>query len=157
MAIADTARLAERIHPPLLEVDLAVALRAAARERRDPGHRRRPSRRLPAARRVDGLPLCLEALDGAEGVEARGSPKCGTRPGGSTSTSSSARARKTPELGCLVDRVRRLGGSMMISSSPGRALASAASLPVPRWTLPRALGEVEDDRLDALVDRCLPR
>ena len=34
-AIADTARLADRIHPPLLEADLAVALRSALTEARN--------------------------------------------------------------------------------------------------------------------------
>ncbi len=129
-AIADTARLAERIHPPLLEVELAVALRAALASAAIPVTVDVPPVAYPRHVALTVYRLCLEALDGAEGVE-RAAVEVRDEAGRVDVDVELGGARKTPELGCLVDRVRALGGSLTISSSPDGARVSA-SLPVPR-------------------------
>jgi len=129
-AIADTARLAERIHPPLLEADLAVALRSALGSAAIPVTV--DVARSTYARHVTltVYRVCLAALAGAEGVE-RAAVEVRDEVGRVDVDVELTGARSSPELGGLVDRVRALGGSLTISSSPDGARVRA-SLPVPQ-------------------------
>ena len=129
-AIADTARLAERIHPPLLEADLAVALRSALATASIPVTVHVAHVAYPRHVALTVYRLCLEALDGAEGVE-RAAVEVRVEAGRVDVDVELTGARSSPELGRLVDRVRALGGSLTISSSPDGALVRA-SLPVSR-------------------------
>ena len=130
VAIADTARLAERIHPPLLEADLAVALRSALASAAIPVTVDVPSVAYPRHVALTVYRVCLAAVAGAEGVE-RAAVEVRDEADRVDVDVELTGARESPELGGLLDRVRALGGSLTISSSPDGARVSA-SLPVPR-------------------------
>jgi signal transduction histidine kinase len=129
-AIADTARLAERIHPSLLEADLAVALRSALASAAIPVTIDVARSTYPRHVALTVYRVCLAALAGAEGV-ARAAVEVRDEAGRLDVDVELSGARGTPELGGLVDRVQALGGGLTISSCPGGARVRA-SLPVPR-------------------------
>ncbi len=130
-AIADTAKLARRIHPPLLEADLAVALRSAL------GAAAIPVTVDVAAgsayQRHVALTcyfVCLEAVARTVGTERAAVTVRDERERVDVEVVLTG-GQGPPELAGLVDRVQALGGSLTTSSGEDGARV-LASLPVSR-------------------------
>ena len=131
-ALDETAQLAQRIYPPLLEAGgLAAALRSAAASA--------------------GIPASVEVAAGASyPARGRGGPstgaasrrsstpapahgrrsRCETRTERSPSRSSRTAPAPVQELERLRDRVEALGGRLTIRSEPGRGTRVSGSLPL---------------------------
>ena len=137
-ALDETAQLAQRIYPPLLETGgLAAALRSAA-----------TSIGIPlsvAVERAEGCPsevlrtvylCCLEALEHAD-ADARGTVRVRCEEGAIAfeiveegGRSVVAAARSNAGLDRLRDRVEALGGRLAYESKPGRRIRISGSLPL---------------------------
>ena len=130
-ALDETAKLAERIYPPLLDAGgLAAALRSAA-----------VSAGVPASVEVTsaaGYPpevaaavylCCLEALEHA-GAGTRATVSVGDAEGELTFEVIGDDDGSDGEFERLRDRVEALGGRLTIRSEPGRGTRVSGSLPL---------------------------
>ena len=130
-AIADTAKLAARVHPPLLEADLAVALRSALAAAAFPVTV--DVHAVGAFRSHVALTcylVCLEAVTRSESAE-RAVVTVREEEGRVDLEVVLTGGQGPPELAGLVDRVQALGGSLTTSSRADGARV-VASLPVSR-------------------------
>ena len=133
-ALDETAQLAQRIYPPLLEAGgLAAALRSAAIEGRDLRLRRGRSRRELPARVRGRRSTCAASRRSSAPARERGRrSRCVTR----TERSPSSSSRTAPALSAgpdrLRDRVEALGGRLTIRPEPGRGTRVSGSLPLAR-------------------------
>jgi signal transduction histidine kinase len=129
-ALAETARLAERVYPPLLDVDLAVALRSTLATASIPVVVDVP----PGARypRPVTRTIQLSCLRMLEHVAGDASATVAVRDDGREVVFevmiAGARSRE-PELDGLRDRIEALGGRLTIVSEPGRAVRFSGSMP----------------------------
>jgi signal transduction histidine kinase len=139
-ALDETARLAQRIFPPLLEAGgLAAALRSAAVSIGIPAS-------VEVATGASDSPevlrtvyfCCLEVLEHA-GDGARASVTVREEQGALAfdvvedgAGSAAVGASSDAELERLRDRVEALGGQLMIQSEPGRGARVSGSLPLSR-------------------------
>jgi signal transduction histidine kinase len=130
-AIADTSKLAERIHPPLLEVDLAVALRSALSAAAIPVTVDVPAgTAYPQHVALTCYLACLGAVARTDGAE-RAAVAVREEDGRVRLEVVLAGAPTPPELGSLADRVEALDGELAVSSGDGE-IRVLASLPVSR-------------------------
>jgi signal transduction histidine kinase len=132
-ALAETARTAERIYPPLLEAGLAVALRAAFATAPVPvavdvG----PGDRYPPAIARTVYRCCLEAVAHAAAGSRATVDVRETAEGVAFEVVVDQDRAVDPGLGGLKDRVDALGGRLTITSQPGGEARVAGLLPLSR-------------------------
>ena len=135
-ALDETAQLAQRIYPPLLEAGgLAAALRSAAASAGVPASvevTAGASATRPRSPRTVYL-CCLEALEHAarrRGRRDHGATR--TRGRSSFEVVADARCGSDAELDRLRDRVEALGGRLTIGPEPGGGARVSGSLPLSR-------------------------
>ena len=131
-ALDDTARLAQRVYPPLLDADLAVALRSALATSAIPAAVDvKPGARYPQAVARTIQLSCVQTL---EHVSAEARATVSVRDEGRDVVFEvrieGARPREL-ELDGLRDRVEALGGQLTIVSEPG-AVCVRGSMPLTR-------------------------
>lgn len=132
-ALDETAQLAQRIYPPLLEAGgLAAALRSAAVTAGVPASVEVTANASypPEVARTVYL-CCLEALEHA-GAEARATITVREEEGAIAFEIVEDGAASDSGLDRLGDRVEALGGRLTIRSEPGRGTRVAGSLPLSR-------------------------
>jgi signal transduction histidine kinase len=132
-ALDETARLAQRIHPPLLVAGgLAAALRSAAVSAGVPASVEVTANASypPEVARTVYL-CCLEALEHAN-AEARATITVREEEGAVAFEVVGDGAGSYSGLDRLRDRVEALGGRLTIRSEPGRGTRVAGSLPLSR-------------------------
>jgi signal transduction histidine kinase len=139
-AIDETAQLAQRIYPPLLEAGgLAAALRSAAVSTRVPARVEvAASRSYPPEVAGTVYLCCLEVLEHA-GSGARATVTVRDEEGALAfevledgTHSEAAAAGSDAGLNRLRDRVEALGGRLTIRTEPGRGTHVSGSLPLSR-------------------------
>jgi signal transduction histidine kinase len=137
VALAELRELARGIHPAVLsQAGLAAAIEAVIERQPMVVDPQLPDHRFPAATEATAYSIICEALDNASQhaaatrVRIRGHEEIGLLTieieddgrGG-------AQVRTGGGLGGLIDRVRALGGDLMISSPPGRGTLLVAAIP----------------------------
>ena len=132
-ALDETARLAQRIHPPTLEArDLAVLLRSAATGAGIPATVDVPGGGHYPPEVVMTVYVCwLEAVEGAGG-ETRATIDVGEGDDALTFWIVGNVTRSRAELDHLRDRVEALGGTLTTTSAPGGGTRLFGSLPLAR-------------------------
>jgi len=134
-ALVETAQLAQRVYPPLLEAGLAVALRSAlatAAISIPVAVDVAPSARYPHTVARTIYLCCLEILEHAE-TGARATVTVRDEPAGVVFDLVVNGTRPAdPELNASRDRVEALGGRLTIASEPGGGARVTGSLPLPR-------------------------
>lgn len=131
-ALDETARLAQRIHPPTLEAgDLAALLRSAATAARVPAAVEVTATGSYAPEAVMTIHLCwLDALARSGG--SRTSIEVRDRAGGLTFEITGAELGSSADRGRLRERIDALGGDLTITSSHHGECVVACSLPIDR-------------------------
>jgi signal transduction histidine kinase len=140
-ALDETAQLAQRIYPPLLEMgSLSAGLRAAAVTAGVPASVEVAAGSSYPPEFARTVYLCwLEALEHAVGVEARATITVREENGAlafevveDATRSVPAAARSGAGFERLRDRVEALGGRLTMRSEPGRSTRVSGSLPLSR-------------------------